>query len=65
MEIPPLSHTFCSASFIIPEVIQGKDREILVGEAFVSLSIDMVEVGDRKARNTRLSLFPRGQILDN
>ena len=46
MEIPSLSHTFRSVGFIIPETIQGKDREISVDEAFESLSIDMVEVGD-------------------
>ena len=46
MEIPSLSYTFCSADFIIPEANQGKDREISVDEAFESLSIDMVEVGD-------------------
>ena len=65
MEIPSLSHTFRSADFIIPEEIQGKDREISVDEAFGSLSIDMVEVEDQEASNTRLPLFPRGQILDN
>ena len=46
MEIPSLSHTFRSAGFIIPKAIQGKDREISVDEAFGSLSIDVVEVGD-------------------
>ena len=65
MEIPSLSHTFCSAGFIIPEANQGKDREISVDEAFESLSIDMVEVGDQKASNTGLPLFPKEQILDN
>ena len=60
MEIPPLSHTFRSAGFITPEAIQGKDREILVDEAFEILSIDMVEVGDQEASNTRLPPFPRG-----
>ena len=65
MEISPLSHTFCSAYFIIPEAIQGKDREISVDEAFGSLSIDMVEVGDQEASNTGLPPFSRGQILDN
>ena len=34
-------------------------------EAFGSLSIDMVEVGDQEASNTGLPPFPRGQILDN
>ena len=65
MEIPPLSHTFRSVGFIIPKAIQGKNREISVDEAFRSLSIDMVEVGDQEASNTRLHPFPRGQILDN
>ena len=65
MEIPPLSHTFRSADFIIPEAIQGKDQEISVDEAFESLSIDMVEVRDQETSNTRLPPFPRGQILDN
>ena len=54
MEIPPLGHTFHSASFINP-----------VDEAFRSLSINMIEVRDQKASNTRLPPFPRGQILDN
>ena len=57
MEIPPLSHTFRSAGFIIPKSIQGKDQEISVDEAFGSLSIDMVEVEDREASNTRLPPF--------
>ena len=65
IEIPPLSYTFCSAGFINLEVIQGKDKEISVDKAFGSLSIDMVEVGGQKARNTRLPPFPRGQVLDN
>ena len=65
VEIPSLSHIFRSVGFIIPEAIQGKDREISVDEAFGSLSIDMVEVGDQEASNTRLPPFPRGQILDN
>ena len=65
MEIPSLSHTFRSANFIILEVIQGKDREISVDEAFRSLSIDMVEVGEQEASNTGLPPFLRGQILDN
>ena len=65
MEISPLSHTFRSVGFIIPEVIQGKDREISMDEAFRSLSIDMVEVGDQEASNIRLPPFSREQILDN
>ena len=46
MEILPLSHTFRSVGFIIPEAIQGKDQEISMDKAFGSLSIDMVEVED-------------------
>ena len=65
MEIPPLSHTFRSAGFIIPKAIQGKDREISMDKAFESLSIDMVEVGDQEASNIGLPLFSKGQILDN
>ena len=65
MKIPPLSHTFRSTDFIIPEAIQGKDREISVDKAFRSLSIDMVKVGDQEASNTGLPPFSRGQILDN
>ena len=67
MEIPPLSHTFLSAGFINPEAILSKaeDMSIKVDEAFESLSIDMVKVGNREASNTGLPPFPRGQILDN
>ena len=65
MEIPPLSHTFRSAGFIIPKAIQGKDREISMDKSFESLSINMVEVGDQEASNTGLPPFSRGQILDN
>ena len=65
MEIPSLSHTFRSAGFIILEAIQDKDREISVNEAFRSLSIDMVEVGEQDASNTGLPSFSKGQILDN
>ena len=36
-----------------------------VVKTFESLSIDMVEVDDQEASNTRLPPFPRGQILDN
>ena len=67
MEIPPLSHTFHSTGFINPGVIWSKVEEMLtrVDEAFRSLSIDMVGVGDREASNTGLPPFSRGQILDN
>ena len=60
MEILSLGHTFRSAGFIILEVIQGKDQEILVDKAFGSLSIDMVEVEDKGASNTGLPSFPKG-----
>ena len=67
MEIPPLSHIFRSAGFINLGAIWSKTEEMSteVDEAFESLSIDMVEVGDQKASNTGLPPFPRGQILDN
>ena len=67
MEIPLLSHTFRSTGFINPGAIWSKAEEMSRGvdEAFRSLSIDMVEVGDQEASNTRLPPFPRGQILDN
>ena len=67
MEIPSLSHTFRSADFINLEVIWSKAEEMSteVDEAFRSLSIDMVEVEDQDASNTRLPPFPRRQILDN
>ena len=47
MEIPPLSHTFRSTSFINPGAIWSKAEEMLIekNEAFGSFSIDMVEVG--------------------
>ena len=34
-------------------------------ETFGSLSIDMVEVEDQRATDTRLPPFPRGQVLNN
>ena len=59
MEILPLSHTFRSVDFINPGAIWSKAEEMSteVDEAFESLSIDMVEVGDQKASNTRLPPF--------
>ena len=36
-----------------------------MAETFRSLSIDMVEVEDQKAKDTRLPLFPREQTLNN
>ena len=64
MDIPPLSSSFLSAGFINPEMIQGSEEEVMV-ETFGSLSIDMVEVEDQKAKNTGLPPFPRGQTLNN
>ena len=67
MDIPPLSSLFLFADFINPEMIQGNEKEVMVDitETFESLSIDMVEVEDREAKDTRLPLFPRGQTLNN
>ena len=67
MNIPPLSSSFLSTGFINPGMIQGNEEEVMVdvAETFGSLSIDMVEVEDQKARGTGLPPFPRGQILDN
>ena len=52
MDIPPLSCSFRSTGFINPEVIQGNGKKVMVDVAktFGSLSIDMVEVEDQKAR---------------
>ena len=36
-----------------------------ITETFGSLSIDMVEVENQKAKDTRLPPFPRGQTLNN
>ena len=64
MDIPPLSFSFLLAGFINPEMIQGNEEEMMV-ETFGSLSIDMVEVEDQEAKNTRLPPFSRGQTLNN
>ena len=64
MDIPPLSSSFLLARFINPEMIQGNEEEVMV-ETFGSLSIDMVEVEDQEATNTRLPPFPRRQTLNN
>ena len=64
MDIPSLSSSFLSTGFINPEMIQDNEEEVMV-ETFGSLSIDMVEVEDQEAKNTRLPSFPRGQTLDN
>ena len=62
MDIPPLSSSFLSAGFINPEAIQGNEEEVMIEMVvtFESLSIDMVEVEDQKAKDIGLSLFPRG-----
>ena len=61
MEIPPLSHTFRSASFINPRAIWSREKEMStdIDKAFGSLSIDIVEVEDLEEMSTRLPLFPR------
>ena len=67
MDISPLSSSFLSAGFINLEMIQGNEEEVMVdiAETFGSLSIDMVEVEDQEAKDTRLPPFPRGQTLNN
>ena len=64
IDIPPLSFSFLSAGFIHLEMIQGNEEEVME-ETFGSLSIDMVEVEDQGATDTRLPLFSRGQTLNN
>ena len=61
MDIPPLGSSFLSAGFINPEMIQGTEEEVMVEvvETFGSLSIDMVEVEDQEAKDTRL---PRSHV---
>ena len=67
MDIPPLSSSFLSAGFINPKTIEDNEEEVMVdiAETFGSLSIDMVEVEDQEAKDTRLPPFPRGQTLNN
>ena len=67
MDIPPLSSSFLSAGFINLDAIQGDQEEVMVdiAETFGSLSIDMVEVEDQEAKDTRLPSFPNGQTLNN
>ena len=67
LDIPPLSSSFLSAGFINPDTMQGDEEDVMVdiAETFGSLSIDMVEVEDQKAKDTRLLPFPRGQTLNN
>ena len=52
MDIPPLSFSFLSAGFINPDILQGDEEEVMVdiAETFGSLSIDMVEVEDKKQK---------------
>ena len=38
---------------------------VKVARTFGSMSIDMVEFEDQKARSTKLPPFPQGQTLDN
>ena len=56
IDIPPLSSLFLSAGFINLEIIQGNEKEVMVevAEIFGSLNIDMVEVEDQEAKDTRL-----------
>ena len=67
MDIPPLSSSFLSASFINPNIIQGDEEEVMVyiAETLGSLSIDMVEAENQEAKDTGLPPFPRGQTLNN
>ena len=67
MDIPPLSSSFLSASFINLEMIQDNEKEMMVevAKTFGSLSIDMVKVEDQEAMGTGLLPFPRGQTLNN
>ena len=67
MDIPPLSSSFLLADFINPDTIQGDEKEVMVdiAETFESLSIDMVEVEDQKAKDIGLPPFPHGQTLNN
>ena len=61
MDIPPLSSSFLSAGFINHDTIEGDEEEVMVdmAETFRSLSIDMVEVEDREAKDTGL---PRSHV---
>ena len=67
MDIPPLSSSFLSAGFINLDRIQGDEEDVMVdiAENFGNLSINMVEVEDQKATDTRLPPFPHGQTLNN
>ena len=67
LDIPLLSSSFLSAGFINPDTIQGGEEKVMVdiAETFGSLSIDMVEVEDQEAKDTRLPPFPSGQTMKN
>ena len=67
MVIPPRSFSFLFASFVNSKMIQGNEEEVMVevAKTFGNLSINMVEVEDQKAKDTRLPAFPRGQTLNN
>ena len=67
MDIPPLSSSFLSTGFINPDTLQGDEEEVMVdiAETFGSLNIDMVEIEDQEAKDTRLPPFPSGQTLNN
>ena len=67
MDIPPLSSSFLSTVFINPDTIQGDKEEVMVyiAKTFGSLSIDMVEMEDQEAKDTRLPPFSHGQTLKN
>ena len=62
MNIPPLSSSFLLASFINPDMTQDNEEEVMVDVAktFGSLSIDMVEFEEQKAKGTGLPPFSRG-----
>ena len=62
MDIPPLSSSFLFTGFINLETIQGNKKEVMIeiAKTFGSLSIDMVEVENQEAKDTRLPPFPRG-----
>ena len=67
MNIPPLSSSFLSAGFINPDMTQDNEKKVMVDveKTFGSLSIDMIEFEDQKARGPGLPPFPQGQTLDN
>ena len=60
MDIPPLSSSFLSVGFINPDTIQGDEEEVMknITETFGSLSIDMVEAEDQKAKGHKTAPVP-------